>query len=257
MGGHLREDAVVESNPFQPRTGQVLHPDARLQILVISETGLVGAGLTEALGRNEAVKMFKPCADFVDALCRIPQLRPDIVLLDGAFSDGPKLIGRILSAAPQVRVVVFGVAETADNIIAWVEAGAAGYIPRTTALSDVVQLLTGIMRDEQACSGCVAAGLMRRLRSVASARRETSVSRVLPRLTTREMQVIELICAGFSNKHIARHLNIGVATTKSHVHNLLAKLNLQRRGQVAPWMRHIGCALPGFQPPSDSAGLEV
>jgi DNA-binding NarL/FixJ family response regulator len=181
-----------------------------------------------------------------------------MVLLDAAFSGGPESIRRILSAAPQVRVVVFGITERADNIIAWVEAGATGYIPRTTALSDVVQLLAAIMRDEQTCSGHVAAGLMRRLRSVASAGRGMSEARVLPRLTMREMEVIELICAGFSNKHIARHLNIGLATTKSHVHNLLGKLNLQRRGQVAPWMRDIGGVLPqASQPPSGSNGSEV
>ena len=248
----------METDRLQPRTNQALQPEARLRILVVSEVRLLGEGLTQALGRNETVTILEPCADLVDALCRIPQLRPDIVLLDAAFSGGPKSIGRILSTAPQVRVVVFGITETADNIIAWVEAGVAGYIPSTKALSEVAQLLAAIMRDEQACSGRVAAGLMRRLRSVASAGRGTSQFRALPRLTMREMQVIELICAGFSNKHIARHLNIGLATTKSHVHNLLAKLNLERRGQVAPWMRDVGCAVPpASRPPSDSAGREV
>jgi DNA-binding NarL/FixJ family response regulator len=56
-------------------------------------------------------------------------------------------------------------------------------------------------------------------------------------LTVRELQIIDLISAGLSNKDIARRLNIGVATTKSHVHNLLGKLNLQRRSQAAIWMR--------------------
>jgi DNA-binding NarL/FixJ family response regulator len=56
-------------------------------------------------------------------------------------------------------------------------------------------------------------------------------------LTARETQVVELLAAGLSNKDIARRLNIGVATTKSHVHNLLGKLGVQRRAQVARWMR--------------------
>jgi DNA-binding NarL/FixJ family response regulator len=56
-------------------------------------------------------------------------------------------------------------------------------------------------------------------------------------LTARELQIVELIGAGLSNKDIARHLNIGLATTKSHVHNMLEKLELQRRGQIAPWIR--------------------
>ena len=56
-------------------------------------------------------------------------------------------------------------------------------------------------------------------------------------LTVREQEIVRLVSAGMSNKEIARHLNIEVSTTKSHVHNLLAKLNLQRRGQVAFWRR--------------------
>ena len=57
----------------------------------------------------------------------------------------------------------------------------------------------------------------------------------------RELEIARLISAGLSNKEIARRLDIGVATTKSHVHNALAKLNLQRRGQMATWM-HAGPA---------------
>jgi two-component system nitrate/nitrite response regulator NarL len=225
-------------------TPDFLKPDGCLRILVVSEVRFLAEGLTEILGRNDAFTMFEPCTDLVDALCRIPRLRPDIVLLDAAVSGGPRSIGRILDAAPHVRGVVFGVSETVDDIIPWVEAGVTGYIPRTTTLSQVVQLLAAIMRGEQACSNAVAAGLMRRLRNVVSTARGLGESRELPRLTGREMQVVELICAGLSNKHIARHLNIGVATTKSHVHNLLGKLNLQRRSQVAPWLREVGPASP-------------
>ena len=193
--------------------------------------------------------MLQPSADLLDALGKIREACPDIVLLDAAFSGGRESISHILGVAPQVRVVVFAVAETADSIIAWVETGAAGYIPKTTALSDVVRLLAAIMRDEQACSGPVAAGLMRRLRSVAGMARGQTESRAMLMLTAREMQISELICAGFSNKDIARRLNIGVATAKSHVHNLLGKLNLQRRSQVASWMRDVGprvCASLSF-----------
>jgi DNA-binding NarL/FixJ family response regulator len=59
---------------------------------------------------------------------------------------------------------------------------------------------------------------------------------LVPKLSARELQIIQLIGAGLSNKDIARQLNIGVATTKSHVHNLLGKLALQRRGQITHWV---------------------
>ena len=73
--------------------------------------------------------------------------------------------------------------------------------------------------------------MMRRLRELteATARRTTDTSAAL---TARESQIAGLINAGMSNKEIARQLNVGVATIKSHVHNLLAKLAIQRRGQI-------------------------
>jgi DNA-binding NarL/FixJ family response regulator len=204
---------------------------------VISDVRFLGEGLTQALGGDAAVAVLHHCADLADAIGRMPELRPDVVLLDAGFSGGLGSIDRILSVAPLVKIVVFAVAETADSIVSWIEAGVAGYIPRTTALADVVKLLDAIMRDEQTCSASVTAGLMRRLRRIAVAARGTGESRASPALTLREMQVAELICAGLSNKDIARRLSIGVATTKSHVHNLLGKLNLQRRSQVAPSIR--------------------
>jgi len=234
-------------------------PAAGLKILVISDVRFLGEGLTQALGGDSAVAEFHHAADLADAIGRLPELHPDIVLLDAGFSGGLSSIDRILNVAPLVKVVVFAVAETADSIVSWVEAGVAGYIPRTTALADVVQLLSAIMRDEQTCSASVTAGLMRRLRRIAASTRGAGESRASPALTYREMQVAELICAGLSNKDIARRLNIGVATTKSHVHNLLGKLNLQRRSQVAPWIREVEprLATASWRRPPGMAGPEA
>jgi DNA-binding NarL/FixJ family response regulator len=121
--------------------------------------------------------------------------------------------------------------------IAWAEAGAAGYIPRTAGLADVVPTLMGIMRGEQNCSASVVGGLLRRLRNLPRGGNRSSEALPPPMFTIRELQIIELIDAGLSNKEIARRLSIGVATTKSHVHNLVGKLKLQRRSQAALWMR--------------------
>ena len=71
----------------------------------------------------------------------------------------------------------------------------------------------------------------------------------MPPLTARERQIIGMIGAGLSNKDIARQLNIGLATTKSHVHNLLGKLNIQRRGQAAAWLREYGVRYGALSPP--------
>jgi two-component system nitrate/nitrite response regulator NarL len=232
----------MASDPSQQ--GRVDTPDLSLRVLILSDTRFLAEGLAQALERDDKVSMCWFCTDFQDGLARIADLRPEIVLLDAALQWGPDAVGCIHGIARNLKVVVFAVTETSDNVIAWAKAGVAGYIPRTAALTDVASLLASIMHDEQTCSARVAASLLRHLSDAATASGERNGAPAALALTAREMQVVELLAAGLSNKDIARRLNIGVATTKSHVHNLLGKLGVQRRAQVARWMRdrHVASA---------------
>jgi DNA-binding NarL/FixJ family response regulator len=122
-----------------------------------------------------------------------------------------------------------------------------GYIPNTTPLSDVIDLLAEIAQGRQACSTDVAGGLLRRIAHTG----HEIPSFVLPAsLTDREREILRLIGAGLSNKDIARRLNISLATTKAHVHNLLGKLNVRRRGEATAWMhgRSNGLGAPAASP---------
>jgi DNA-binding NarL/FixJ family response regulator len=129
---------------------------------------------------------------------------------------------------------VTAVSEAAEDVVAWAESGASGYIPRTAGIADLIPLVLDIKQGKQPCSASVAAGLLRRLSNGAN----HAAAQIA--LTAREAQIAQMIAAGLSNKDIARCLNIGLATTKTHVHHLLAKLNLERRGQAASWMREHG-----------------
>jgi DNA-binding NarL/FixJ family response regulator len=142
------------------------------------------------------------------------------------------------------------VRETKDDVIAWAEAGVIGYVPNTAASADLVRLIVDIHGGQQPCSGRVAAELLRRIavtESLGIGRKAPSPG--LP-LTRRERETAELITTGLSDKEIARRLNISLATAKLHVHNLLGKLNVQRRGQVVVRMRehaqHPGLGVGGF-----------
>jgi two-component system, NarL family, nitrate/nitrite response regulator NarL len=160
-------------------------------------------------------------------------IAPDIILIDTAFPDGFATVRWIRQFAPEVRIVALALAEREDEVIAWVESGVSGYIPRSTALNDMVAILEATIRGEQMCSPQVASGLVRRLAAEGMRQRPTEAAT----LTRRELEIIKLINEGLTNKEIARRLAIGLATTKSHVHNLLAKLGLERRSQAAKWLR--------------------
>jgi DNA-binding NarL/FixJ family response regulator len=222
------------------QSGRLERSEPPLRVLILSDTRFLAEGLAQALERDDRVSTCWSCTDFHDGLAKIADVRPEIVLLDAALQWGVESVGCVLQVERHAKVVVFAVTETSDNVIAWAKAGVAGYIPRTAALSDVASLLASIMRDEQRCSPRVAASLLRQMsRAVDADGERTDAPTALP-LTAREMQIVELLAAGLSNKDIARRLNIGVATTKSHVHNLLGKLRVQRRGQVALRVRGHG-----------------
>jgi DNA-binding NarL/FixJ family response regulator len=199
-----------------------------IRLSILSDVRFLRESLAEILPRDGTVSISGLFANFQEASSGLANHQPDIVLLDEALPDGLAAVGQIRDVAPQLPVVVIAVAETAGEVIAWAEAGAAGYIPRTAGLADIVPLLIDITQGKQACTESVAAGLLRRL---------SANGRHTAALTAREAQIAQMIVAGMSNKEIARCLNIGLATTKTHVHHLLGKLSLRRRGQAAGWMR--------------------
>jgi two-component system, NarL family, nitrate/nitrite response regulator NarL len=204
-----------------------------LRIVVVWWVRFLGESLAETLERDPLVSVVGVCSDLSEVVALSPALQADVVLLDARIPEGISAVRRALDIAPGMRIVASGVRETEDDVVAWAEAGAIGFIPRTAPLADFARLVVDIHSGEQICSARIAAGLLRRISMTAGRGNGGNAPLLAPALTKRELQAAELIRSGLSDKEIARRLNISLATTKSHVHNLLGKLNLQRRRQVA------------------------
>jgi len=202
-----------------------------LRLVIASEVRFLRESLGEVLGRVESLSVVGYGADLGQTLTVSRDLRPDMILLDAAMHDGPLAVRSLRAIRAGLQVVAFAVSESVDAVLAWAEAGVAGYIPNTAAMSDLHALVAEISAGRQTCSPLVAVGLLQRVAA-------TPVEPANPAcgpltLTPRELEIVRLISTGLSNKEIARQLNIGLATAKSHVHNVLGKLNVRRRGQVA------------------------
>ena len=211
-----------------------------LRIIVVWAVRFTRESLAEILERDPLVSVVGQCTSLSEAPSLTASLRADVVLLDGRIPEGPASVRRALDIAPDLRIIACSVRETEEDIIAWAEAGVIGYIPRTAGLADFVRLMIDIHNGEQISSGRIVTGLLRRIALAARRRPNRDTTMPILALTKREREAAELIRSGLSDKEIARQLNISLATTKSHVHNLLGKLNVQRRSQVAEYMREYG-----------------
>ena len=229
-------------DPDNPGQRQIAPASAAcLRALIVSNVRFLRESLAEILARAPGLQVCGECATLAHALAAVAACRPEIVLLDVAFPDGITAATRLSTGYPGIRLVALAVTETEENVLAWAEAGIAGYVPNTASLDDLVRLIRQISRGEQACPSRIAGNLLRR---VAEAGRATNPAAAAA-LTRRELEILHLVGRGLSNKDIARRLGISLGTTKTHVHSLLGKLNLQRRAEVAAHMH----GAPDGEPP--------
>lgn len=157
-----------------------------------------------------------------------------VVLLNVGGPEGTGRITRLARPARKVNVVAYGVDDSEEAVLACFEAGAAGYVPLDGGLDDLAAAIRAALHDELLCSPRIAAALRRR---IALSPTERADPQPHPALTPREREIVDLIDQGLSNKEIARRLSLSVLTVKNHVHNVLEKLQVRRRGQAAARLR--------------------
>jgi DNA-binding NarL/FixJ family response regulator len=228
-----RGEAFTEDADLVPRQlGLLAAETRRLRIVIVSEVRFLREGLAEFLERDPSISVVGLCADLAEVVALRPLPQADLVLVDAALRDGIAAARRTREVKPDVRIITYAVRETKEDVIAWAQAGVIGYVPDTAPLTELVRLIMDIHGGEQPCSGRVAAELLHRIAVTERPGIARNALSPAPALTRREREVAELIATGLSDKEIARRLNISLATAKLHVHNLLGKLNVQRRGQV-------------------------
>jgi DNA-binding NarL/FixJ family response regulator len=157
----------------------------------------------------------------------------DVALVDVTRARGLERLRELAERAPGVRLVAVAVRDFEPDVLACIEAGAVGYVLRDASLEDLADAVHRAVRDEPLASPHLIATLMRRVAALAANGDRTSFGQ----LTTRELEVVELIEKGLSNKEIAARLSIAVTTVKNHVHSILEKLKVQRRGEAASLVR--------------------
>ena len=204
------------------------------RVLIVDDTRLYLEGLAGMLGPESQIGAVETAPDCDAALHHLVSSSPDVVLVNTAMADSAMILRMIADVAEQVPVVALGVAESEAEVISWAEAGVAGYLFKTETLKDLVAIIHGVARGEALCPPRITATLLRRVATLAAQRRPQVEA---TRLTAREREIVDLVDEGLSNKEIARRLSIEVRTVKNHVHNILEKLQVNRRAEAAARVR--------------------
>ncbi len=210
-----------------------MNPDptkpARVRVLLVDDHTVVRRGLRLVFELEEDLEVVGEAADGREALERVAELRPDVVVMDLLMPvmNGVEATRAIRAAYPAVEVVALTSVLEDRMVVDAVEAGAAGYLLKETRPDDLFEAVRAAARGEVRLDPRAQARLMRELRRPAV----TESARVA--LTERETEVLQHLARGGTNKAIAQTLGVGESTVKSHVSAVLAKLGLKSRTQAA------------------------
>jgi two-component system, NarL family, nitrate/nitrite response regulator NarL len=211
-----------------------------MRILVVSDVRVVQQGLSAILGERTDIEVVGT-TEVHCARDRCLELGPDVVLFDAARREHLTDAADLVASALPSKVVAFGVKETEEEVLALAAAGTAGYVRDNAACDDLVTVLERVICDELPCSARAAALLYHRVAVLSQASddpwpAENRDTCTLP-LSRRELEIVQLIDCGLTNKQIARQLGIEASTVKNHVHNVCEKLQVHRRGEAVAQIR--------------------
>lgn len=197
------------------------------RLFLIADTAVYVEVLARRLSEVGCGLVVGTATSVQDALRAVSDLRPDIILLDVTAARRLAEVQRLAGAAAGARIIALGITETPHRVVACAEAGIVAYVARDATFDELLTTLRQVQAGEASCSPRIAAALFRRLAE------RVGTASAASALTPREREILTLIDQGLSNKEIARRLYIELPTVKNHVHHILAKLHVHRRGEAA------------------------
>ncbi|RPI01998.1 MAG: DNA-binding response regulator [Calditrichaeota bacterium] len=209
-----------------------------IHVFIVDDNRLLREGLVSMLAEQEDLVVVGAAANGRLALEKIIELRPEVALIDIGMpgKDGIEVTQALHKEAPEVKVIILGMIDLTDEIMACIEAGAAGYVLKEASFTYLVETIRSADRGESFCSPRMAASLFSRIAELA-VERMPKLSKSSVRLTAREVDIINLIAEGLANKEIAQRLFIETQTVKNHIHNILDKLQLHNRLEAVEFAR--------------------
>jgi DNA-binding NarL/FixJ family response regulator len=204
-------------------------------VLIATPIRLYREGIAAILAEHR-VQVVGTAGDWREARSVVRRHLPQVVVLDPVMPNATDLIRELIDGQLDIKVVVFSSTANERDVIRLAEAGVSGYVTPESSSTELAAVIRCAVRGELLCSPRVAGTLLRRVSALAPRRPRSNAAS----LTTREREVAALMGEGLSNQQIAVTLCIELPTVKNHVHHILEKLEVARRGEAVAQLRHRG-----------------
>jgi two-component system NarL family response regulator len=216
-------------------------------VFLIEDNRLLRDGLSAMLSA-QGLDVVATARSGQEALREVARLKPQLILLDSALGDrdSPRFVQEVRQTFPDVRVIVMGLLPAHEDFIEFIKAGVAGFILKDATIEEFVETIMSVADGVNVLPSLLTSTLFTHVAAQALTRGKRGAKAAV-RMTARERQVIEAIAEGLSNKEIAERLHVATHTVKSHVHNILEKLTLHTRLEVAVYAHEQG-AQPVMSP---------
>lgn len=199
-----------------------------VRIFLLDDHEVVRRGIRDLLESEDDLEVVGEASLATEALERIPSLRPDVAVLDARLPDGSgiEVCREVRAADPSIAVVILTSYDDDEALFSAIMAGAAGYALKQIRGNDLVDAVRRVAGGQSLLDPAVTQRVLERIRTQTD-------SGPLASLTAQERKVLQLIGKGLTNREIAGEMFLAEKTVKNYVSQLLAKLGMQRRTQIA------------------------
>jgi DNA-binding NarL/FixJ family response regulator len=210
----------------------------KIRILVIEDNRVLREGLAAMIDGQEDMRVVATIGSGNNILLKASQTKPHVILMDVGLKNFKEssVVESIREKMPEAKVIGMGFVPSQSDIVEFVKAGASGFILKDATVKEFLGTIRSVSQEIKVLPPPLTGSLFSYIIEHALKKGEGKLTNVV-RMTKREREIIVLIADGLSNKEIAQQLNIATHTVKSHVHNIMEKLALHTRLQIAKFTR--------------------
>jgi DNA-binding NarL/FixJ family response regulator len=208
----------------------------RLRVMVVDDHALFRRGLEMVLQQEADIELVGEASDGAEAVERATELMPDVVLMDVRMPrrSGIEAAGQIKEALPHAKILMLTISDEEADLYDAIKAGASGYLLKEIPIEEVADAIRSVWAGQSRISPSMASKLLSEFATM-SKRADEPRAVPAPKLTDRELEVLQLVAQGMNNRDIAKQLFISENTVKNHIRNILEKLHLHSRMEAVAY----------------------